>query len=310
MMENFAMGSLPALPIPAEYPSTSNSLAPNMNMSSEATAIQVGNLAENNTSLVPFASARSDPPTRRADKPKGRRGRKPRQVGRIIKNPDWLPPGWITEIKIRDGGVSHGGIDRFFYDPVSNHRFRSKREVLNFLETGRLRHQVLKQKKEALNGKALEKPPSAAGSKSRTGLLPSSRQGYGVMNGASSCRSAMPTLSLSHQMPNASQRPAQNGAETLGTRKTRKVRWVLVSSEGSWEPHIGDDETNGPSPRDMESAFDLNCNSADGHHRNLYLGIHFSVFCFFCYFAYSIFLQFSAFTITDGCIRFLAVSEN
>ncbi|XP_004294545.1 PREDICTED: methyl-CpG-binding domain-containing protein 5-like [Fragaria vesca subsp. vesca] len=49
---------------------------------------------------------------------------------------DWLPAGWRVEYKVRSSGATAGSTDRYYHDPVSGRRFRSKKEVLHFLETG------------------------------------------------------------------------------------------------------------------------------------------------------------------------------
>ncbi|MCO5606492.1 hypothetical protein L7F22_060680 [Adiantum nelumboides] len=64
---------------------------------------------------------------------------------RIIASPDWLPAGWITEVKTRMAGSTAGTTDKYYKDPVTGRRFRSKNEVLSFLQTGRLcrnKHQL------------------------------------------------------------------------------------------------------------------------------------------------------------------------
>ncbi|PRQ34084.1 putative DNA-binding domain-containing protein [Rosa chinensis] len=52
---------------------------------------------------------------------------------------DWLPAGWRVEYKVRSSGATAGSTDRYYHDPVSGRRFRSKKEVLHFLETGTLK---------------------------------------------------------------------------------------------------------------------------------------------------------------------------
>lgn len=66
------------------------------------------------------------------------RGKGLEQRVRIIASPDWLPAGWITEVKTRMAGSTAGTTDKYYKDPVTGRRFRSKNEVLNFLQTGRL----------------------------------------------------------------------------------------------------------------------------------------------------------------------------
>lgn len=57
---------------------------------------------------------------------------------RIIPSPDWLPAGWITELKTRMAGSTAGTTDKYYKEPSTGRRFRSKNEVLSFLQTGRL----------------------------------------------------------------------------------------------------------------------------------------------------------------------------
>ncbi|KAH7316183.1 hypothetical protein KP509_21G081800 [Ceratopteris richardii] len=56
---------------------------------------------------------------------------------RIIDSPDWLPTGWTTELKTRMAGSTAGTTDKYYRDPSTGRRFRSKVEVMNFLQTGR-----------------------------------------------------------------------------------------------------------------------------------------------------------------------------
>ncbi|KAF8010731.1 hypothetical protein BT93_J1391 [Corymbia citriodora subsp. variegata] len=67
-----------------------------------------------------------------ADDPSSRR--KTRMV--LAETPDWLPAGWYVEDRVRTSGVTAGTRDKYYCDPVSHRVFRSKKEVLYFLETG------------------------------------------------------------------------------------------------------------------------------------------------------------------------------
>lgn len=71
----------------------------------------------------------------------------------VIESPDWLPKGWITELRIRETGASAGTTDKYFFDPVSDHRFRSKKDVFKFLESGCIRGASSKRKNEDPHGK-------------------------------------------------------------------------------------------------------------------------------------------------------------
>ncbi|KAH9312772.1 hypothetical protein KI387_027807, partial [Taxus chinensis] len=83
-----------------------------------------------------------------------RRGRQiSRKITEIIQSPDWLPNGWFTELKTRETGSSAGTKDKYFYDPVSQRRFRSRAEVFSFLETGKIARYKPKAKSEGEIGR-------------------------------------------------------------------------------------------------------------------------------------------------------------
>ncbi|KAI5055838.1 hypothetical protein GOP47_0029359 [Adiantum capillus-veneris] len=56
----------------------------------------------------------------------------------VVESPDWLPKGWITELKTRSTGGSAGCKDKYYFDPISKRRCRSQKEVFCFLQTGKL----------------------------------------------------------------------------------------------------------------------------------------------------------------------------
>ncbi|XP_022155116.1 methyl-CpG-binding domain-containing protein 5-like [Momordica charantia] len=70
------------------------------------------------------------------------------------ERPNWLPPGWVVQDRVRASGATAGTVDKYYFDPTSGRRFRSKIEVLYFLETGTLR----KRKKDAMSGDGSEEP--------------------------------------------------------------------------------------------------------------------------------------------------------
>ncbi|XP_047320968.1 methyl-CpG-binding domain-containing protein 5-like [Impatiens glandulifera] len=65
--------------------------------------------------------------------------KRPTKIPSVPERPDWLPEGWRFEHKVRTSGVSAGLYDRYYIEPISKHRFRSKKEVEYFLETGALK---------------------------------------------------------------------------------------------------------------------------------------------------------------------------
>ncbi|KAF3629388.1 hypothetical protein FXO38_27703 [Capsicum annuum] len=59
-----------------------------------------------------------------------------RSVEVNVKRPSRLPEDWKFEPKVRTNGAFAGAIDNYYYEPVSGKRFRSKPDVLHFLEMG------------------------------------------------------------------------------------------------------------------------------------------------------------------------------
>jgi hypothetical protein len=51
----------------------------------------------------------------------------------IVAPPPWLPEGWTAVLRTRESGSK----DKYYVDPVSQRRFRSKTEVNYFLQTGK-----------------------------------------------------------------------------------------------------------------------------------------------------------------------------
>ncbi|KAH9607784.1 hypothetical protein KSS87_011181 [Heliosperma pusillum] len=93
--------------------------------------------------LKPGAFIEPNPVSNGNGKPKGEsKGEKvnPRQssveVTDEANRPDWLPPGWRFKEFLRTSSASAGTRDKYFIDPATNRRFRSKKEVFRYLETG------------------------------------------------------------------------------------------------------------------------------------------------------------------------------
>ncbi|WCJ20591.1 methyl-CPG-binding domain protein 5 [Euphorbia peplus] len=73
----------------------------------------------------------------------------------------WLPDGWLVEARTRENGATAGTMDRYYIEPVNKRRFRSKVEVLHYLETGELLKN--KRKKEAENSNTDASPAEGSG---------------------------------------------------------------------------------------------------------------------------------------------------
>ncbi|PIN25208.1 hypothetical protein CDL12_02045 [Handroanthus impetiginosus] len=65
--------------------------------------------------------------------PRSARRRNPEEMA---KKPSWLPEDWKIELRVRSSGATAGLIDRYYVEPSGQRKFRSKVEVLSFLETG------------------------------------------------------------------------------------------------------------------------------------------------------------------------------
>ncbi|XP_010454932.1 PREDICTED: methyl-CpG-binding domain-containing protein 6 [Camelina sativa] len=48
----------------------------------------------------------------------------------------WLPSGWRVEDKVRTSGATAGSVDKYYYEPNTGRKFRSRNEVLYYLEHG------------------------------------------------------------------------------------------------------------------------------------------------------------------------------
>ncbi|XP_062161031.1 methyl-CpG-binding domain-containing protein 5-like isoform X3 [Alnus glutinosa] len=131
-------------------------------------------------------------------------------------SPDWLPSGWSIEDRVRSSGATAGTVDRYYFDPVSGIRFRSKTEVLYFLETG------TKRKKKKLMENSDADTMGSGGQKQK--------------KSATKAKSSV----LKFDFLNVPE----------------KVNWVFTdSSQGSWAPFIGDKKVSESIKQEWATAF-------------------------------------------------------
>ncbi|XP_031254175.1 methyl-CpG-binding domain-containing protein 5-like isoform X1 [Pistacia vera] len=148
------------------------------------------------------------------------------------ETPEWLPPGWLVEDRVRSSGATAGLIDRYYFDPSSARRFRSKKEVLYFLETGTPR----KRKKGAENSNA---DVDKSGTKGKTVPAPT------------------PT-------PMPAPAPAPSNFDYCNAPE--KIQWVLTkTSEDTWTPFIGKDKVPENTKREWAVAFTFLSTSNGGN---------------------------------------------
>ncbi|KAI4304636.1 hypothetical protein MLD38_040116 [Melastoma candidum] len=92
-----------------------------------------------------------------------------RRVRPAADAPDWLPKGWTVEDRVRTSGATAGTVDKYYCDPVSKHVFRSKNEVLHYVQTGmRLKR---KRNMDSPDGEAADADISS-GCKQKRGAAP------------------------------------------------------------------------------------------------------------------------------------------
>ncbi|RWR85222.1 methyl-CpG-binding domain-containing protein 5 isoform X3 [Cinnamomum micranthum f. kanehirae] len=67
------------------------------------------------------------------------------------RRPDWLPEGWEMDVRLRKDGATAGIRDRYYHEPRSGRRFRSRKEVEKFIQTGEVPRYKPKPKIEESN---------------------------------------------------------------------------------------------------------------------------------------------------------------
>lgn len=142
--------------------------------------------------------------------------------------PDWLPPDWRTEYRVRSTGATAGHTDKYYVDPAG-HLFRSKNEVLHFLETGSIR----KRKIPANINDAAKALENSGGRKGKKSLSNNKKDKSGLKKSKSKTASKFDF-----------------------TNVPPKVDWVLTdSSKGSWTPFINEHKVPESDKRVWTAAF-------------------------------------------------------
>ncbi|KAK4741849.1 hypothetical protein SAY87_025437 [Trapa incisa] len=128
--------------------------------------VHVSHAPKSSSSVGASVAATPDSVANRSEDSRAARRRRRLSVGEV---PDWLPAGWIVEDRVRASGATAGSIDKYYRDPVSGSLFRSKKEVLYFLENG------IKRKKTTDSSDAdPETGESTASQRQKNGTAPKS----------------------------------------------------------------------------------------------------------------------------------------
>ncbi|XVF68768.1 hypothetical protein PTKIN_Ptkin11bG0027800 [Pterospermum kingtungense] len=142
----------------------------------------------------------------------------PKAKRRIVAPETWLPAGWLVEDRVRTNGATAGMVDKYYIDPSSGRKFRSKKEVLYFLETGA--------------------PPP----KKRKGTeTPGSEE-------------APKGFSAGSKQKKSDKKPKPLNFDFVNVPE--KVGWSLTdASTDSWTPFLGDDQVPESTRQDWAAAF-------------------------------------------------------
>ncbi|GAV90687.1 TIM domain-containing protein/MBD domain-containing protein [Cephalotus follicularis] len=154
---------------------------------------------------------------------------KPRRKAPTVDT-SWLPAGWVVEDRVRGSGATAGTVDKYYFHPSSGRRFRSKKEVLWYLEKGTVRNR----KKGKENSDA--DIASVEGSKS------SKRKKSGTKAKASASNFDFSNV-------------------------PKKITWKLTdTAEETWTPFMNGDEKVPDSTKDeWAAAFASLANPSSGH---------------------------------------------
>ncbi|VVB16585.1 unnamed protein product [Arabis nemorensis] len=139
---------------------------------------------------------------------------------RAAPGDNWLPPGWKVEDKIRTSGATAGSVDKYYYEPVTGQRFRSRNEVLYYLEHGTSK----KGARKAAN----------------TDFRSDQFEGQGSKKSVRKAKEPPPPPPLNFDFESPPE----------------KVSWAMTKAgEEAWTPFIGDDKVQDSVRRDWVTAF-------------------------------------------------------
>ncbi|KAK6234861.1 Methyl-CpG DNA binding - like 9 [Theobroma cacao] len=137
---------------------------------------------------------------------------------RVVPPETWLPAGWLVEDRVRTSGATAGTVDKYYVDPSSGRKFRSKKEVLYFIETG-----ITPTKRK----KGME---TSGTEEVSTGISADTKQR----------KSEKKTKPLNFDFTNVPE----------------KVDWLLTNaSVDSWTPFLGDEQVPESTRQDWAAAF-------------------------------------------------------
>ncbi|CAH8386427.1 unnamed protein product [Eruca vesicaria subsp. sativa] len=137
----------------------------------------------------------------------------------------WLPDGWRVEDKVRTSGATAGSVDKYYYEPVTGRRFRSRTEVLYYLEHGTT-------------------PKKGSKKANKTDFSPDHMEGQG--------RNKTSRKDKEQPPPPPPPRPLNFDFENA----PEKVSWSMANSgDEAWETFVGEDKVQDSVRLDWFTAF-------------------------------------------------------
>ncbi|KAF8094816.1 hypothetical protein N665_0352s0024 [Sinapis alba] len=138
---------------------------------------------------------------------------------------NWLPPGWRVEDKVRTSGATAGAVDKYYLEPITGRKFRSRTEVLYYLEHGTT-------------------PKKGSKKAKNTGSNPDHLEGKG---------SKKSSIKAKEQPP-----PPLPPLKFDFENAPEKVSWCMENAgDEAWIPFVGDDKVQDSVRRDWGSAFTI-----------------------------------------------------
>ncbi|XWS28835.1 hypothetical protein CRYUN_Cryun25bG0105700 [Craigia yunnanensis] len=142
----------------------------------------------------------------------------PKVKPRVVASETWLPAGWLVEERVRISGATAGMVDKYYVDTSSGRKFRSKKEVHYFLETG----------------------------------TPQPKRKKGTETHGS--EEVSTGISAGNKQKKSDKKPKPLNFDFINVPE--KVGWLLTnSSEDSWTPFLGDDLVPKSTRQDWAAAF-------------------------------------------------------
>nr|VDD32717.1 unnamed protein product [Brassica oleracea] len=139
---------------------------------------------------------------------------------------NWLPPGWRVEDKVRTSGATAGSVDKYYYEPITGRKFRSRTEVLYYLEHG-------------TSKKGSKKPDNTDSTSDHVEGQGSNKSSRKAKEPTPPPRPRSPPLKFDFENP------------------PEKVSWSSANAgeEQGWTPFVGDDKVQDSLRREWCTAF-------------------------------------------------------